>query len=371
MYTPSYISRDSSRTPDSSIIRGTCNLEQYPIVKLRIDGLAQDFEGRPLELDIPRIIPDTYTIDGPYTKETVGDEFKGDGTDAFTLQVTMKSGSPLVEPGESPTCVYEVNEGAILTPDGKIVALLPSPLVAKIALEGKGHQVYYEAGMYDYMESLQGRVIPRCYGYFRQQVNLQELRILPWETKPTSKKTWNIFRLPHTCASLNILLLERLGEPVDLTAPVPPNFREHMTKMIRELADIEVLHKDLFARNILWARPGGFSSEAPSPSGTAQDGPSSTTDYHWRIIDWYDAEFSDRGASVLRGGMMNSLDTMIEYDFVTQPVEPRFLGWNPENRPPLVYDDDDDEDNLADDGGDDKGDNDDVEESGEGEARVA
>lgn len=90
------------------------------------------------------------------------------------------------------------------------------PLVIKVASEREGRKLAEEAGMYRDLESLQGVVTARCYGYFRAAVNHLETAIRPWDDFnaidwPRTHDKLDIFRMPNPCASLNILLLERLG----------------------------------------------------------------------------------------------------------------------------------------------------------------
>ncbi|CDO75705.1 hypothetical protein BN946_scf184493.g3 [Trametes cinnabarina] len=84
---------------------------------------------------------------------------------------------------------------------------------------------FREAGMYRALEDLQGSILPRCFGYFRRFVNLQEMRITPWDPRakfPRPESTFDAFKMPHTHASLNILLLEKLGKPPRTNCEPPP-----------------------------------------------------------------------------------------------------------------------------------------------------
>ena len=94
---------------------------------------------------------------------------------------------------------------------------LPREMVIKIAGQTSGASLAKEAAAYNYLQCLQGIVIPRCYGYFRQTVNLQEYIVMPWDSQcktkfPRRREDLDIFNMPNSCASLNILLLEYVGE---------------------------------------------------------------------------------------------------------------------------------------------------------------
>lgn len=110
--------------------------------------------------------------------------------------------------------VYEIK--VITTPD-KFTPELP-PLVIKIAKQSEGRRVSEEAGVYEQLREFQGRFIPQSYGYFRRPVNLQELTVMPWDptcTFPRSEDTFDIYNMPHPCASLNLFLMERLGPSLE------------------------------------------------------------------------------------------------------------------------------------------------------------
>ncbi|KAI9068172.1 hypothetical protein FKP32DRAFT_177817 [Trametes sanguinea] len=114
-----------------------------------------------------------------------------------------------------------------LSPTQQASLRLP-PLVAKISFEKKGLWLWEEACIYRTLESLQGVIMPRCYGYYRRFVNLQETSIIPWSPKeafPRSQETFDIFNMPNTHANLSILLLERLGNPPRQDRLEPPGLR--------------------------------------------------------------------------------------------------------------------------------------------------
>ena len=91
------------------------------------------------------------------------------------------------------------------------------PFVIKVAAQREGKRIYREACMYKALESVQGLVVPRFYGYFRTTVNQYERTILAWDPQckfPRDPAKFNIFRPPHPAASLNILLLEEVGDRI-------------------------------------------------------------------------------------------------------------------------------------------------------------
>lgn len=113
------------------------------------------------------------------------------------------------------TSVFGVN-----VTNADLLGFYVPPLVIKVAAERKGRTLAQEAGMYRDLESLQGVVIARCYGYFRTVVNHLQMAIRPWDDFdaidwPRIPDKFDIFQMPNSCASLNVLLLERLGEIIN------------------------------------------------------------------------------------------------------------------------------------------------------------
>ncbi|KAI0323928.1 hypothetical protein GY45DRAFT_1332098 [Cubamyces sp. BRFM 1775] len=131
------------------------------------------------------------------------------------------------------------------------------PLVAKIAEEIAGRNLYHEAGMYRLLDSVQGTILARCYGYFRGSVDLRELDIKPWDPHakfPRSEDMLDIFRPPNPYASLGILLLEKLGPPASTLKTVPIGMKEQFQEVVRTLVELDVIHESLYGRNVFTLR---------------------------------------------------------------------------------------------------------------------
>ena len=95
----------------------------------------------------------------------------------LTARISLKD-APMAVTGRS--TVYEVSEAVVLSADDTpIPGLRLPPLVAKIAKETTGRNLYHEAGMYRSLDSVRSNILARCYGYFRGSVNLRELVIKP------------------------------------------------------------------------------------------------------------------------------------------------------------------------------------------------
>ncbi|KAI0673236.1 hypothetical protein C8Q78DRAFT_1077512 [Trametes maxima] len=167
---------------------------------------------------------------------------------------------PIADPGAA--AVYRVH---IQLLDGQP----PCPsLVIKIASELEGRNLASEAGMYQALECFQGNAIARMYGYFRAEINLTKLRIKPWSGKEYlgPRGDLDIFRMPNTAASLNIILLEEL-QPIPSRSLDDAQGREVRTDLLRiaeVLADAGVYYTDWNIANVM--RP------FPSPQGTHSTG---------------------------------------------------------------------------------------------------
>ncbi|KAI0369551.1 hypothetical protein BV20DRAFT_1122014 [Pilatotrama ljubarskyi] len=89
------------------------------------------------------------------------------------------------------------------------------PLVIKVAAHRQGgRRLAREAEWYDALRCMQGISLARCYGYFRREVDRRSQVVEPWDPACKFTRTeedFDIFDLPHPSASLNVLLLERLG----------------------------------------------------------------------------------------------------------------------------------------------------------------
>ena len=205
-------------------------LEQYSnsIQLLVVHGLVKDNDGKDALLIIDRGSYAPYLRSAPQHEERHGAKmtiYKNrtiesrpaippDG--ALEVHVTIEEQLYKAYDQEAGRAVYTVSvDTARSSPE--IQKFQIPPLVIKIASERGGHNLAEEAAMYDYLLCLQGSVIPRCYGYFRRVVNLQDYVVVPWSPKcklPRSKADLDIFQMPNAHASLNVLLLEHAGHRI-------------------------------------------------------------------------------------------------------------------------------------------------------------
>ncbi|KAI0651045.1 hypothetical protein C8Q79DRAFT_921914 [Trametes meyenii] len=252
-----------------------------------IKGLAKDNSGQPVNIEIPRELPEMpdhsapFTIARCYSAPSPKDSETSANETAAPL--ILQIGKSLSNEGEltessGNSIVYEVeavSQNGIQLP----------PIVAKLAKETTGRTLSREAGFYDTLRDLQGVVIPRCYGYFRTFVSLQETYIIPWDTNPDAKTVFprvgfSVYNLPHPAASLNILLLERLGRPLNQITRLG-KYRDslylQLEAMVTAVSRFGIVHMDIAGRNVLEA------STTPLDPATID---TSHGPYNWRIIDW-------------------------------------------------------------------------------------
>ncbi|KAI1785427.1 hypothetical protein LXA43DRAFT_846294, partial [Ganoderma leucocontextum] len=157
------------------------------------------------------------------------------------------------------------------------------PLVLKVAPEKRGRRLAEEGGMYNYLESVQGTVIPRCYGYFQKLVDHTKVTVLPWDRDcvyPRDEDKFDMFRMPNAHACLAVLLLERVGGPA---TDIPrDDLQRDLKDMHEELVHLGVEYGDWRASNVLKAPqvPPGLPGVASSKHNRA---------YQLRLIDFEDA----------------------------------------------------------------------------------
>lgn len=101
------------------------------------------------------------------------------------------------------------------------------PLVAKVARPGRRGHLVREAWFYDELATLQGVSVPRCYGWFEAEVDVEDgTTVMPWveHTEDSAGyssssgfefelELWGpaLAALGSTTNVISILLLERVG----------------------------------------------------------------------------------------------------------------------------------------------------------------
>ncbi|KAK0454605.1 hypothetical protein EV421DRAFT_428225 [Armillaria borealis] len=168
--------------------------------------------------------------------------------------------------------------------------LLP-PLVVKICAPGRTSDMLNEAASYDEMELLQGVCVPRCYGLFQTSYDLEELNIpvlldrkkrdeeLRCELEEDSDDDKILEPIVYDNI-LSVLLIERVGDRLQLGRSLPHGVREDMTDMYNDLARLYLCHNDIRYSKFLSVLPedqGGLPSLASPFTGRT---------YRWRAVDF-------------------------------------------------------------------------------------
>ncbi|EIW56338.1 uncharacterized protein TRAVEDRAFT_49167 [Trametes versicolor FP-101664 SS1] len=257
---------------------------------IEISGLAKANNGEYVALEIPRELPDPLSNDLNYPHRDRLQNREFPSSDGKKPALKLKLGELLGEGSCGWTYAVEV-----IPPPSGYTFTIPHPLVVKIAKQTEGRRISEEADVYDMLKPVQGKATAWCYGYFRRPVNLQELSITPWDpetTFPRSKETFDVHNMPHPCASLSILLLERLGKPLSETVdPSRPDslrnipeavLREQLMQLCRDVYQCRIVHLDIKPSNILRA-----SLNAPAPASSTDI---SSPVNLWRLVDWDQAQ---------------------------------------------------------------------------------
>ncbi|KAI0644535.1 hypothetical protein C8Q79DRAFT_972280 [Trametes meyenii] len=199
--------------------------------------------------------------------------------------------------------VYSVR---VLSQDGD--PLYVPPLIVKIAPERQGRKLASEAGAYQALECLHGSVIGRAYGYFRAEVNLRQLRIKPWSGNKFDgpRGDFDIFRMPNTAASLNILVMERL-KPIPLHSldeAEAKQVQEDLTCIVEDLIKVGYEYPDWNTSNIM--RP------FPSPPGIPPTpSPFQTRAYRVLLVDLEEASRTNCAPYIIRSFTESRIEQVI------------------------------------------------------------
>ncbi|RPD63490.1 hypothetical protein L227DRAFT_651112, partial [Lentinus tigrinus ALCF2SS1-6] len=181
------------------------------------------------------------------------------------------------------------------------------PLVIKIAAQREGRRIYDEANIYNVLESVQGLVVPRCYGYFRVAVDQYETTIVPWNPEcrfPRDPARFDVFRMPHHSASLNILLLEKVGDRIPIGSVPRKKLRAELRAMYEELVRLGVDHFDIDYANVLLA-------PASPPGLEGRCSAILKRPFKFRLIDFEHSFRSNRGASSIRNSAEGSIELIL------------------------------------------------------------
>ncbi|KAI0314184.1 hypothetical protein OF83DRAFT_469856 [Amylostereum chailletii] len=196
------------------------------------------------------------------------------------------------------------------------------PLVVKIAFTNRVEMLAREAWFYDEMESLQGSVIPRCYGWFEM-----DLRTTSPDDAPYTIFNWPKFaadpdpetetgELPHPMLTerasrqdiLSIIVLEKLRGPFgrNPSGLFPRGSKKDIRGLFSEVQALSInLVPDISENNILRAA-------RPSALQPAVEAPHFKGKHKYRLVDFGMATKSNRTPASLSQDHFSEVIQMFE-----------------------------------------------------------
>ncbi|KAH7875521.1 hypothetical protein F5879DRAFT_991058 [Lentinula edodes] len=175
-------------------------------------------------------------------------------------------------------------------PHGNEVGYKIPPVVIKIARQFRTKDISREATVYDCLTSIQGSVVPRCYGFFQARL------IDYFDFGPVS-----------------LLILEQLGDLFKLGEPLPDGAKSDMEDACSDLAQLRILHCDLRWANMLSVLPGGLPSLASPFTGKI---------YGWRLVDFDRAERTTQALPATQRYYNSYLKRVLKSIPWGDPIEP-------------------------------------------------
>ncbi|KAK0241407.1 hypothetical protein EDD85DRAFT_818749 [Armillaria nabsnona] len=186
-----------------------------------------------------------------------------------------------------------------------------------------------EAASYDEMELLQGICVPRCYGLFQTSYDLEELDIpalldrkkrdeeLRCELEEDSDDDEILEPIIYDDV-LSVLLIERVGDRLQLGCSLPHGVREDMSDMYNDIGRLCLCHNDIRYSNFLSVLPedqGGLPSLASPFTGRT---------YNWRAVDFdlmKKTALSEESFSAYHLGFILRLLDNVPYGCIVEPWE--------------------------------------------------
>ncbi|KAI0314532.1 hypothetical protein OF83DRAFT_1174655 [Amylostereum chailletii] len=210
--------------------------------------------------------------------------------------------------------VYELSNVQI---QGSALPVDIPPLVVKVAFKHRVASLAREAWFYDELESLQGPVVPRCYGWFEMDLRTSPKEapytVIGWPkstmfgTDPCIERELSHERVPHAMLVerdsrrdiLSILVLEKLGNTLrwKQSGKLPKGTYKDVYALYHKIAQLGIsMAEDISLNDILRAPPPPIDAQ----SVTTSPGPDSGTVNHmYRIIDFDMAVKTNRTPEIL------------------------------------------------------------------------
>lgn len=190
------------------------------------------------------------------------------------LSLVMKLGDD-----DSQQLVYDVTCGEMrhdlsLSPDAKM-----PPIVVKLSRPGNDEAISEEAYRYEALRSLQGVVLPRCWGLF--QANIQDKRVLGLLNRDRENSLDSHWQ-PDTAVRgvTNMIILEKLGDPVhegNIPAMSAEDIQLEISRMFKEFYRVGYMPTQCDVRQIL----STLGSQEILPSLSSRQGHT----FDWKMVD--------------------------------------------------------------------------------------
>ncbi|KAJ3535025.1 hypothetical protein NM688_g7038 [Phlebia brevispora] len=231
--------------------------------------------------------------------------------------------------------VYDVNiDFTNSSPELKSLAF--PPLVAKVSRPKREKELEHEAFYYEEMETIQGIVIPRCYGFFTGKIPRDHLLVgetdvsseFPTDSEESMSEASNLknedserpqFTYNHAAnfRVVSILLLEKLGDRLPVGKKLPEDLTAEIVDMYRHFGQFGIDHIDIRYANILEA------PECP-PGWPSLMSPLTHNAYRYRLIDFGNSRKTNRALEFFPSyyfGYVNRLLNGLTGGYIVEPWE--------------------------------------------------
>ncbi|KAJ3863821.1 hypothetical protein EV359DRAFT_42336, partial [Lentinula novae-zelandiae] len=210
-------------------------------------------------------------------------------------------------------------------PHGNVMGFKIPPVVIKIARQSRTKDISREATAYECMTSIQGSVVPRCYGFFQARcvyfVCSCPQPTYGWRLVDFDRAERTTLSLPRAQSLIDyfdfgpvsLLILEQLGDLFKLGEPLPDGAKSDMGEACSDLAQLRILHCDLRWANMLSVLPGGLPSLASPFTGKT---------YGWRLIDFDRAERTTQALPATQRYYNSYLKRVLKSIPWGDPIEP-------------------------------------------------
>ncbi|KAJ3850205.1 hypothetical protein EV368DRAFT_45782, partial [Lentinula lateritia] len=197
-------------------------------------------------------------------------------------------------------------------PHGNEVGYKIPPIVVKIARQFHTKDISGEATVYECMKSIQGSVVPRCYGFFQARYVYFLLCSNTSISAQCLFSFWNNLGIYPNSES-PFQMVQSMCQRYFFTLILTINVRSDMEDACSDLAQLRILHCDLRWANMLSVLPGGPPSLASPFTGKT---------YGWRLVDFDRAERTTQALPATQRYYNSYLKRVLKSIPWGDPIEP-------------------------------------------------